>query len=613
MASGLQITWEDLSTGIKLAKQFSQHAVFLGSGPQADVQIAGQGLDDLHLEFRNGDGFIQLREVGKTSPNATVDGQAIPRSTWRTLTASHEVCLVGRIKLRVDVTDVHGPPLTGGAQSQSAPPPQVPQRQATEPLPVKSKVFPGQLISHYRIEKMLGEGGMGVVYEATHVRMNAKRFALKILLAEAEHVPHAETRFFREAEAISRIQHPHVVNVIDFGKQGDVTYIVMEKLEGEDLAARIARGPLVGARACDIMLAVASAVQAAHDLGILHRDLKPANIFLATTSTGDNIPKVLDFGISKFDGSQVALPLTAASMLLGTPHYLSPEQAAGVQSGDARSDQYALAAIVYECVTGQRVHQADNLFGLLREIATSEPVAISSLVAGVPPQLEAVIMRGLSRDPIERFESVHAFGKALLPFASTKHKAFWTDFYGRDNLQQVSSAFDAIPLTASRYRSSQEDLKLPATKLLPGSERLHAESNPQREIRKTAARKTHGSLLTAATAKRTRKMAVLMVLGASAAGAAWLALSRSENAPATQESRIPSVIQAERAQAPFREEQGLEPPKAPIPVAPPPVASGPPERSERAAGEARSSGQQRHRRKTPKPVRFNESGIPILK
>ena len=234
------------------------------------------------------------------------------------------------------------------------------------------------MLGRYEIRRLLGQGGMGCVYEAQH-RDLKKRVAIKTLLPSLASNADAKERFLREGEAASRIRHPHVVDVTDLGSEGAVIYLVMEYLEGEDLARLLARqGFLSPAQAADIMLPVAAAIATAHEQGVIHRDLKPENIFLSRSAYGAVHPKVLDFGISKVLGDSRARALTGTAATMGTMHYLPPEQLRAAREADARSDQYGLGTILYECVTGQRAFEEDSFYLLLKKIAEGEldaPVA----------------------------------------------------------------------------------------------------------------------------------------------------------------------------------------------------------------------------------------------
>ncbi|HET6149113.1 MAG TPA: serine/threonine-protein kinase [Polyangia bacterium] len=306
---------------------------------------------------------------------------------------------------------------------------------------------PGTALGRYEIRRLIGQGGMGCVYEAVH-RDLKKRVAIKTLLPALASNADAKQRFLREGEAASRIRHAHVVDVTDVGAEGNVIYLVMEYLEGEDLARLIARqGFLTPQQTADIMLPVAAAIFTAHEQSVIHRDLKPENIFLARTGYGAVHPKVLDFGISKVLGDSRARALTGTAATMGTMNYLPPEQLRAAREADARSDQYGLGTILYECVTGQRAFEEESFYIVLKKIAEGDFPPPSSRRPGIPPHLEAVILRAMSLEPIDRFESVRQLGAALLAHASEHSNILWAPFFGQ------APAVDVQP--AARDVSSQ--------------------------------------------------------------------------------------------------------------------------------------------------------------
>ena len=205
----------------------------------------------------------------------------------------------------------------------------------------------------------------------------------------------------------------------------------MEYLEGEDLARLLARqGFLSPAQAADIMLPVTAAIATAHEQGVIHRDLKPENIFLSRSAYGAVHPKVLDFGISKVLGDSRARALTGTAATMGTMHYLPPEQLRAAREADARSNQYGLGTILYECVTGQRAFEEDSFYLLLKKIAEGEFDRPSLRRPGVPERLEAIVLRAMSLDPLGRFDSVKQLGAALLEFSSESTRMLWSPFFG---------------------------------------------------------------------------------------------------------------------------------------------------------------------------------------
>jgi len=289
----------------------------------------------------------------------------------------------------------------------------------------------GTTLGKYSIVRLLGAGGMGAVYEATHSEIG-KRVAIKVLSPAIAAVPGARARFLREAQLTSRVRHPHIVDVTDMGSDGGQTYLVMEFLHGEDLAQRLERlGPIGFEEMVDIMLPVCSAVAAAHGAGITHRDLKPQNIFLAT-GTRRVHPKVLDFGISKGTdvvGSMSTGTLTATGSMIGTPYYLAPEQILDSKSAGSQSDQYALGVIFYECLTGKRPYDGDNLFVVFQGIVGGTPTMPRELRPDIPPELEDIVLRAMKSDAKARFPTIDDFGRAMLPFASSRARVIWEEAF----------------------------------------------------------------------------------------------------------------------------------------------------------------------------------------
>jgi eukaryotic-like serine/threonine-protein kinase len=265
----------------------------------------------------------------------------------------------------------------------------------------------------YRLVGRIGGGGMGVVYEAHHLRLQ-KRVAVKLMNRDNSSHQEALTRFHREAMIASRLGHPHLVNVVDFGTSDDgQPYFVMEFLEGEDLDLRLRRaGSLPVQTAIQIARQTASAVAAVHAKGIVHRDLKPANIFLVQVPGEPDFVKVLDFGVSKIKA--IRSKLTDASRVLGTPEYMSPEQVTGPSDDvDHRTDQWALACIVWEMLTGRPPFSADDSDVLFYQLRTLPPPSLAKYVPDLSPALESVLLRALSKRPEDRYPSIRKFAHAL--------------------------------------------------------------------------------------------------------------------------------------------------------------------------------------------------------
>jgi eukaryotic-like serine/threonine-protein kinase len=270
---------------------------------------------------------------------------------------------------------------------------------------------PGQLIEDtYRIVRRIGEGGMGEVFEATHARL-AGRYALKVLLREIASDANLLARFQREAQVTSALRHPNIVQVVDFRQLPDGTsYIVMEFLEGRDLADELRRcGAMPLERVATLVDQIASGLAAAHQQGVVHRDLKPANLFLVVLAgSGRELLKIVDFGISKVRAKSGQITRTAT--VIGTPQYMSPEQALGQSDRiDARSDQFSLASIVYEMVVGRCAFDGDSVPALMYQLVHVDPPPMMVNGRPVSPAIEAVVRRGLAKQAQARYPDVLAF------------------------------------------------------------------------------------------------------------------------------------------------------------------------------------------------------------
>jgi serine/threonine-protein kinase len=274
----------------------------------------------------------------------------------------------------------------------------------------------------YEVIQLIGRGGMGSVWKVTHRRLPGKRFAVKVLLGDSASDPEIYARFQREAEIASRLGHPNIVEVIDFNTlPGGEPYMVMEYLEGESLASRLHhRRTLPLEETFGLVRQIASALLAAHRANVIHRDLKPDNIFLTPIdydgTTSDRV-KVLDFGISKIKDSSTLKTNTSA--LLGTPQYMSPEQASGKNKEiDARTDQFALGAIVYEMLAGRRAFGGETLAEVVCKVMLEQPESLATLAPHVPARVTAAVERALSKNVNDRFPDLGAFvaelsGRAL--------------------------------------------------------------------------------------------------------------------------------------------------------------------------------------------------------
>ena len=308
----------------------------------------------------------------------------------------------------------------------------------------------GELIGNkYRLERLLGQGGMGVVYAARNTA-TGKRVAIKCLHREVADNSEAAQRFMREAKASARVRHPNVVDVYDIVTEAGALYLVMELLDGEPLSSLMAGPATLLPDFIRLLIAAMRGVAAAHREGVIHRDIKPENIFLSRE--GDDaqlVPKVLDFGISKLYGTQDA-SLTAPGAALGTALYMSSEQLHGLRDLDARADVYAFGVILYQAVTGRAPFEADALPLLLLRIMTENPTPVLELRPDAPPKLSAIIEKAMARQRDERLPSLEAFIAGLAPFAEAR----------RDQ-QQLTRPFAITPPSAATPGSSSEPITAP--------------------------------------------------------------------------------------------------------------------------------------------------------
>jgi serine/threonine-protein kinase len=270
----------------------------------------------------------------------------------------------------------------------------------------------------YRVEALLGSGGMGSIYSAVQEGLN-RRVALKVLHQHLASESDLLERFKREARSIAALGHPNVVQVNDFQTNpGEPPFIVMELLQGESLSAAIAReGQLTGERVAFIAMQVLSALAAAHNADIVHRDIKPDNIFLSATSVQSDLVKVLDFGVAKVLRDEKDPKLTRSGHFLGTLSYTAPEQARGAPI-DARVDLYALGACMYVALAGRKPFDAPNMPQLVGQILNDRPVPLAAIRTDLDRDLCAIVLRALEKKPADRFASAEEMAAALERFAA---------------------------------------------------------------------------------------------------------------------------------------------------------------------------------------------------
>jgi serine/threonine protein kinase len=266
----------------------------------------------------------------------------------------------------------------------------------------------------YKVMEVIGRGGMGVVYRVEHLRMG-KVAAMKVLHRDLASDPDVVQRFEREAAAVSRLHHPHTVQVFDFGTAQGALYLIMEYVRGLDLGSIITRdGPLPWSRAAPLLAQICGALAEAHELGIVHRDLKPENVLITRTGNGRDYAKVLDFGLAKLEQQKAPTTATDRQQIVGTPYFMSPEQIRG-DDVDTRSDIYSFGCLMFEVLTGQHLFTGSTAVGVLTKHLTAEPDAPSMRTPklGIDPQVDALCRKALAKDPSMRFQTATALVEAI--------------------------------------------------------------------------------------------------------------------------------------------------------------------------------------------------------
>jgi serine/threonine protein kinase len=388
--------------------------------------------------------------------------------------------------------------------------------------PQLAPVRPGEILAgRYRVERVIGIGGMGVVVAAMHLQLE-QLVALKFLLPHALDSSVVVARFTREARAAVRIKSEHIARIMDVGTlESGAPYMVMEYLEGSDLAALLRSvGRLPIDDAVDYILQACEAIAEAHRLGIVHRDLKPANLFLARTDGVDSI-KVLDFGISKMSsftasGSEVGT-MTHTGVLLGSPMYMSPEQLTSPREVDARTDIWSLGVVLHQLLAGEPPFNGTTVTQISIGVVQQGPPMLERIRPEVSPGLAAAVRRCLEKNRAQRFANIEEFARALQDFAPPRSRASLERIHWAASGQPIADAGSPLPFELSRS-------------LLDGSQ---GASGP------TATDDTQGEWVGAATRRwvRPRRRGLRLVVGgaslAAAAVAFWLLLGRPRPASET--------------------------------------------------------------------------------
>jgi len=412
-----------------------------------------------------------------------------------------------------------------------------------------SPVQPGDtLAGRYRVERVIGVGGMGVVVAARHLDLD-HLVAIKFLLSDVLENQDAVGRFTREARAAVKIQNEHVARVTDVGTlESGAPYMVMEYLEGADLEqfART-RGPLSVEDTVDFVLQACEAIAEAHGLGIVHRDLKPGNLFLVRRPDGSRIVKVLDFGISKFKGALAGHAVATTATMLGSPPYMSPEQLSTPRDIDSRTDIWSLGIIMYRLLTGRLPFEAETILELCVVIMHGELRPLREARPDVPRELEVVIRRSLEKNRMRRFASVAELARALIEFAPQRSHV------SLDRILHLQSSQGATADTVP----SQQAARSGGSEVPPGAPVIDTNASWGHTARSTK-RSTRRGLLLIATA--------ILVAGAGVMAGARLDRFR----PKTQELAGPTSAGTPAAvtAAPAREIPIPEQNAAPNPAQP---------------------------------------------
>ncbi len=413
------------------------------------------------------------------------------------------------------------------------------------------------LAQKYRLTRVLGEGGMGVVFEGQH-EFTRRRVAVKLLHPHLSQNEAIVQRFLREARAAAALKHKNVVDVLDMGTESDgAVYLVLEFLAGEAFSARLEREQKLSPEACaELLLPIMNALRVAHSRGIIHRDIKPENVFLCREEeSGELVPKLLDFGIAKLDDG--GMRATSTGQAIGTPAYMAPEQATNASDADARADIWSLGVMWFEALSGRLPYSADSPMQMLGHLLSRDPLKLSDIAADVPLQLARVIERALQRDREKRWATVEQFIEALRQCFPEGALAPLAESTGQFRAITRSETIiePAAPRESAPSDAARDERAMMAT-LDAGSDRAAdgpreqptldarpaARSAPQEPASSPV--RVHETLAGVEQPRRRSRPAWLV--GASALGLAavvgLVAVGSARRAPATQPQRTPGAL-----------------------------------------------------------------------
>jgi serine/threonine protein kinase len=388
---------------------------------------------------------------------------------------------------------------------------------------------PGTVIAggKYRVNRLLGEGGMGWVVVATHLQLE-QRVALKFMRSSKN--PEAVGRFLREARAAARIQSEHVARVSDVGTlENGSPYLVMEYLEGEDLSELLdAKGALPDYLAIDYAMQACEGLAEAHAAGIIHRDLKPANLFLARRTDGSVRVKLLDFGISKLTpapGSQPEINMTSTQALMGSPLYMAPEQMRSSRSVDRRADIWSMGTIIYEMLTGHSPFEGATLPEVCAKILADPPASILAFQPELSPELDAVVLRCLEKDAGRRYPDVAALARALGEFGTDEVRST-ADRIGRVSRVLATPREEAFDHEPVRPADVDIESAVVTNPLSHEADLRESRESIETQIAKTALVATSASFTRGSTPRvKPRSTLAMAIAGGGVAGAVLLAIA----------------------------------------------------------------------------------------